>query len=210
MAFITALAGLALIFVMLMEGFEAMVWPRRVTRQYRFTRLFYRYTWMAWVAFARWLFAPGKRRETYLSLFGPLSLLTIFALWVSGIIIGFGILHWSLATALNRTEAPVDLPTYLYFSGQTFFTLGFGEVTPVYGLGRFLAVFESGMGFGFMALIIGYLPVLYQAFSIAPAAGELSTHFRPRSVYGRVGTVGGRDPRKPPLLSCPELLSLAT
>jgi len=28
-----------------------------------------------------------------------------------------------------------------------------------------LAVFEAGMGFGFMALIIGYLPVLYQAFS---------------------------------------------
>ena len=28
-----------------------------------------------------------------------------------------------------------------------------------------LTVIEAGMGFGFMAVIIGYLPVLYQAFS---------------------------------------------
>ena len=28
-----------------------------------------------------------------------------------------------------------------------------------------LAVVEAGIGFGFMAIVIGYLPVLYQAFS---------------------------------------------
>ena len=164
MAIITALLGLALIFLMLMEGFEAMVWPRRVTRLYRFTRFFYRFTWHAWVAVAR-LIRAGKRRQTYLSLYGPLSMLTLFASWVSGIIIGFGLLHWSLGTPMLKTDDPLELHTYFYFSGQTFFTLGFGEVTPASPLGRFLAVFEAGMGFGFMALIIGYLPVLYQAFS---------------------------------------------
>ena len=30
---------------------------------------------------------------------------------------------------------------------------------------RFLAVLEAGIGFGFMAVVIGYLPTLYQAFS---------------------------------------------
>ncbi|HVB73107.1 MAG TPA: potassium channel family protein, partial [Ktedonobacteraceae bacterium] len=44
-------------------------------------------------------------------------------------------------------------------------TLGLGDVTPASGLGRFLAVAESGMGFGFLALIIGYVPIIYQAFS---------------------------------------------
>jgi hypothetical protein len=164
MALITALAGLVLIFLMLTEGFEAMVWPRRVTRPYRFTRFFYRFSWQGWVAGSRWI-PVGKKRETYLSLFGPLSLLSIFALWVSGLIFGFGIFHWSIGTRMRMTDEEVDFLTYLYFSGQTFFTLGFGELTPVYGLGRFLAVLEAGMGFGFMALIIGYLPVLYQAFS---------------------------------------------
>ena len=50
-------------------------------------------------------------------------------------------------------------------SGVTFFTLGYGDVTPAATLGRFLAVIETGMGFGFLAGVISYLPVLYQAFS---------------------------------------------
>ena len=50
-------------------------------------------------------------------------------------------------------------------SGTTIFTLGYGDVVPLDPVGRFLAVAEAGMGFGFLAVVIGYLPVLYQAFS---------------------------------------------
>jgi hypothetical protein len=55
--------------------------------------------------------------------------------------------------------------TYLYWSGGTFFTLGYGDVTAGHLLGRGLAVAEAGLGFGFLAVIIGYLPVIYQTFS---------------------------------------------
>src|SRR5207245_8934510 len=64
--------------------------------------------------------------------------------------------------------APAGAPTflsYLYLSGTTFFTLGYGDVTPLGRLGRALAVGESGLGFGFLAVIISYLPVLFQAYS---------------------------------------------
>jgi hypothetical protein len=105
---------------------------------------------------------PGKRREYFLSVFGPLSLLGLFATWVLSLIAGFALLQWSLGTDLN---APDGLGTYLYLSGVTFFTLGYGEVVPLTAPGRVLIVVESGLGFGFMAVIIGYLPVLYQAFS---------------------------------------------
>ncbi len=50
-------------------------------------------------------------------------------------------------------------------SGETIFTLGYGDITPDSFPGKFLAVVEAGLGFGFMAVIIGYLPVLYQSFS---------------------------------------------
>src|SRR5262249_46599322 len=86
--------------------------------------------------------------------------------WVFSLIVGFGLLHWSLGTTLSLSSGePVGLGSYLYLSGTTFFTLGYGDVTPVSALGRGLAVAESGMGFGFLAVIIGYLPVLFQAFS---------------------------------------------
>jgi hypothetical protein len=50
-------------------------------------------------------------------------------------------------------------------SGTTLFTLGLGDIAPASPLARVVTVLEAGIGFGFLALVIGYLPVLYQAFS---------------------------------------------
>src|SRR5215470_4137269 len=55
--------------------------------------------------------------------------------------------------------------TDFYMSGTTLFTLGIGDVTPNGALARAFTVVEAGLGFGFLALVIGYLPVLYQGFS---------------------------------------------
>jgi len=74
-------------------------------------------------------------------------------------------LHWALETALNDTREPGGFLVYLYMSGVIFFTLGFGDVTPAFAPGRFLAVAETGIGFAFLAVVISYLPILYQAFS---------------------------------------------
>jgi hypothetical protein len=40
-----------------------------------------------------------------------------------------------------------------------------GDVVPVVAIAKVLTVTESGLGFAFLAIIIGYLPVIYQAFS---------------------------------------------
>ena len=48
---------------------------------------------------------------------------------------------------------------------MTFFTLGFGDISPQELIGRVLAVVEAGIGFAFLAVVISYLPVFYQAFS---------------------------------------------
>ena len=45
------------------------------------------------------------------------------------------------------------------------FTLGIGDVVPHTWAERVLVVAESGLGFGFLALVLSYLPVIYQAFS---------------------------------------------
>ncbi len=165
MRIVNALIGLTLIAVMLVDGFQAMVLPRRVTWLWRPTRLFYWAAWPFWRAVAL-LLPAGKRRANCLSIFGPLSMLTLFTLWVFGLVVGFGFLHEALNTPLNGPPGEGGgLFTYFYLSGSTFFTLGYGDVTAASSLGRFLTVIEAGMGFGFMALIIGYLPVLYQAFS---------------------------------------------
>ncbi|HYA97285.1 MAG TPA: potassium channel family protein, partial [Methylomirabilota bacterium] len=55
--------------------------------------------------------------------------------------------------------------TDLYLSGTNFFTIGLGDVVPRSTVARALTVLEGGMGLGFLAIVIGYLPVIYQGFS---------------------------------------------
>ena len=164
MAIIAAILGAGLVLWVLWEGFETIVLPRRVTRRFRLTRLFYRRTWIPWANMVG-SFVPAGSRETWLSVFGPLSLLLLMIIWVVGLILGFGLLHWSLGPALLTREGIAGFFSDFYLSGTTFFTLGLGDVAPQGTLARLLVVIESGMGFGFLALVIGYLPVLNQSFA---------------------------------------------
>lgn len=158
------IGGILLILVVLWETFETIVLPRRVTRQFRLTRLFYRATWKPWVMLAQ-LRHSRKKRDSLLSYYGPLSLLLLLALWAMALVLGFGLLHYGLHDKLAGTLGSSDFGNAVYLSGTTLFTLGLGDILPASPLGRFITVLEAGIGFGFLALVIGYLPVLYQAFS---------------------------------------------
>jgi hypothetical protein len=164
MTLIEVILGFMLLSMALWDAFEVIILPRRVTHRFRFARFFYRSTWRLWSAVAEWV-RPDKRRETYLSIFGPLSLLMLLSVWAAGIITGFAMVHWGLGTPLNISGGSAPFSTYLYMSGTTFFTLGLGDVTPLAPSGRALVVVQAGVGFGFLAIVIAYLPVLYQAFS---------------------------------------------
>jgi hypothetical protein len=156
--------GVSLIVLVLWETFETIVLPRRVTRQFRLTRMFYRSTWKPWVALAT-LRGSKKKRDSLLSYYGPLSLLLLLAFWAFTLVLGFGLLHYGLQDKLSGALFASDFGNALYLSGTTLFTLGLGDILPASPLGRFITVLEAGIGFGFLALVIGYLPVLYQAFS---------------------------------------------
>ena len=80
MSILAAIVGIVVILLVAQDAFETIVLPRRVTRRIRITRLFYRMTWKGWKFLSR-LLRPGTGRESYLSYFGPLSLLALFGLW---------------------------------------------------------------------------------------------------------------------------------
>ena len=161
---IAVIIGFALIVIILWDAFETIILPRRVTRRLRFTSLFYRSMWYVCSGLVRAM-RNRKRREKYLGTFGPLSLLLLLATWAAGLILGYATLQWGLETKLNLPDETGRFATYLYISGETFFTLGYGDIVAVFPLGRAIAVFEAANGFGLLAIVIGYLPVLYQSFS---------------------------------------------
>ena len=158
MSILAIIVAIILILAILRDSFESVILPRRVSRRFTLSHLFYRTTWILCSSIARKM-RQGNRREVYLSYFGPLSLICLLVLWAAVLILAFALLQWGLGSSLQTPEKDVTFGTYLYMSGTTFVTLGFGDVVPLLGLGRFLAVGEAGMGFGFLALIIGYAPV---------------------------------------------------
>jgi hypothetical protein len=159
-----AVIGMIIVVTVLWDGFETIILPRRVTRKVRFTRLFYRYTWLVWSKIVNAL-TSQKRSETYLAFYGPLSLLVLLVIWAVGLVIGFGLLHWAAGSAVSEQGIINGFWDCLYFSGTNFFTLGLGDVTPHTTIGRIFTVIEAGLGLGFLALIIGYLPALNQSFA---------------------------------------------
>ena len=159
---LTSILGAFIVITVLWDAFETIVLPRRVARWFRLTRMFYLSTWIPWRGIARRI-KSSRVRETFIGYFGPLSLLCLFVVWAAALIFGFAFMYQGAATHGDATRP--GFGTLLYLSGTTFFTLGLGDVVPHTQGERQLAVFESGLGFGFLALVISYLPVIYQAFS---------------------------------------------
>ena len=152
----------------------------------------------------------------------------LFATWAAGLIGAGGLIEWALH--VGHGDKALTLPDAFYLSGVTFFTIGYGDVAPHTSFARMLAVAEGGTGLGFIAVVISYLPVLYQLFAQREAHVIL--------LDGRAGTpptaggmilrhVGGKRPNatrcsaarlgemergvagKPAVLSHARLLSLA-
>ena len=157
-------AGVLLIAGVLWDAFENAVLSRRVSRGHRLTSVFYRLVWPAWRLVAGRI-KNERVRENFLTVFGPASLLLLIALWATALVCGFGLLFWGFGTAMRSPDGKVGFLVDLYMSGTTLFTLGIGDVTPKSATGRAITVAESGIGLGFLALMISYLPVLSQAFS---------------------------------------------
>jgi hypothetical protein len=157
LSFILALFALCLLAAVLQDAFEVMLLPRRVYRRLRLTRWFFRAFWSGWCAIADRI-RDETKRERFMSVFGALSMMVLFAVWAGALITGFGILEWVAEGAKSFSDE-------LYMSGVTFFTLGYGDIVPHSGIGRLVSVLEAGCGIGFIAIVIGYLPVLYQLFA---------------------------------------------
>jgi hypothetical protein len=152
----------------LLDAFQTIILPRRPVGRFRITRLFFLATWGPW----RWIAGhwPVRRsREQMYSIYGPSALLLLFGVWATLLTAAYALIYFGMHVPFHDPMHPLTvferLRSCFYVSGTTLFTLGLGDVLPATHAARMLIVAEAGTGLGFVALVIGYVPVLYTAFS---------------------------------------------
>jgi hypothetical protein len=164
------IGALILIAWVLWDTFETVLLTRRVPARLRISRLLAIGLWRTWRAIACGI-GNRARRESFLSFYALLTIILMYTVWAAGLLFAFALLHWSTGSHLAGIigtaggVGAVGFGSDLYMSGTTFFTLGLGDLHPVSNGARVITVLEAGTGFGYLALIIAYVPVLYQSFA---------------------------------------------
>lgn len=95
--------------------------------------------------------------------YAPISLLMLPPTWLTIILFGFALIFW--ATGIDSWSEALTL------SGSSLLTLGFAQ--PVTLFHTALAFIEAAIGLIMVALLIAYLPSMYQAFSRRETAVNL-------------------------------------
>jgi len=154
-------AGALLLGAVSYDLFQSVVLPRPAARKYQLARLVVRPLWRIW----RWVFNRGtrvERIEARLAVFGPIALITLFAIWGFAIIVAYSLMLYSLRAEFRPPLG--DYVTSFYVSGTTLVPLAYGDFVPEEGLARALIFVESATGVGVAALAITLLFELYGSF----------------------------------------------
>ncbi len=138
-----------------------LVATRIRTRRWWPTAVLYRYSWAPWRGMAKRI-EDEDDRESFLSIYGPLSLLMLLVFWAGMQVVGWGLVWWGMRNGIPTLESLLES---VYYSGVAFFTIGFGDVVPIASAPRILVVVEGFFGVATMALLIGFLPTLFAAYS---------------------------------------------
>jgi hypothetical protein len=156
-------AGIVVLLWALLDVFRTLVMPRAARGRFRLSRILFQPLWRPW----RWVGVRRKTiqgRERVLATAAPFFFFVLLVGWVSLVVFGYALILWSAPFVEGLGEGNDSFGTALYLSGTSLFTLGFGDVVAT-GWSRAVVVVEGGNGLGLFAVVIAYLPVLYQAFN---------------------------------------------
>src|SRR6202008_4032974 len=157
---VVGVVSLVALAFLLAEFFIVFLLPRRVNRDPAIARAILRTLWIPWRAGASML--RREAADPMLGIFGPLGLVSILGLLSIGVVLCYAGLLWATSAHVG-TAHPGSFGACLYFSAGSFVSAT--TATPSGGLGKLIQIFEAANGLGFLAIAIGYLPALFQAFS---------------------------------------------
>ena len=157
---VAVVVGLGLVVTVLADMVNTLVTTQTSRGRFWLTVVLYSNTWTFVRAIGR-RFRNDRRRERLYATFAPVSVLLLLVTWVIQQILGWALVWWGLG-GVDGLDGFSDA---VYYSGVVYFTLGFGEIVPGEVVPRLGALVEAFSGVLTTALVIGYLPALYSAYS---------------------------------------------
>lgn len=158
---ICALAGIALVCLALRDVFQSVIVPRAINRRWRISARLSRLTWAIWQKIA-WRIPDEGSREDFLSTFAPFMMILFLAVWVLTLIVGYGLILFSVRSQLH----PQNLSFFaaLYFAGTSFLTIGYGDITGSSGFARLVSLCAGASGLSVVAVVTAFLFSVFGAF----------------------------------------------
>ncbi|HET6405466.1 MAG TPA: ion channel [Candidatus Thermoplasmatota archaeon] len=153
-----AIIGGGLILLGLMDAFLTILHP---DRDGRLSATLNRGIWYLATILAR---VRTRRRHETLGFAGPTMVISDVLLWMLLPILGYGILVWPFMSGAFDTPTTLDRDLWdaIYFSGVTFTTLGFGDITPLTPVWELLSIAEAITGFLVMSTSIAYIVAVFE------------------------------------------------
>jgi len=136
-----------------------------VTRQFKLTAWFLRRTWIPWKSLAGHI-RTLSRQQSFLGYFGPLSLITLLIFWAASLIMGFALLQYGIGGHEQLGKEPITFGRIIYHSGETFFTLGYGDIVPTSGGARRNEI-KSVTSIMPVRFLAGAMPLYWLMFQVA-------------------------------------------
>src|SRR5271170_8041118 len=95
------------------DAFATVVLPRTVAPMRRLSGRFYKWSWLLWAAIGRRIGNPGLCL-TFLSVYGPLSVILLMMIWATLAIGAFALIYVGLSERFVAASGPVGVGELLY------------------------------------------------------------------------------------------------
>lgn len=146
------IAGAVIVLATFASALRTLILPRG-TRD-MVTQTAFRLTWLVFGPLQRFA-KTYESRDRIMAFYAPITIMLLVVAWLILVLTGYMLMYYASGVE--------DFARAFRLSGSSLFTLGFEDEDSVWMLALIFS--EAAIGLGLVALLIAYLPTMYNAFS---------------------------------------------
>ncbi|HEV2262488.1 MAG TPA: potassium channel family protein [Candidatus Rubrimentiphilum sp.] len=148
--------------ITLRDVFVGVIVPRADDAPLRISRYLARGLWRIWPSIAYRLYSDELKREDFLGTFAPFQLVLSLAMWVTLLILGWGLFFYGIRDQLRPPD--LTFAQSVYYAGASLLTIGYGDIVGTTTLAHTMSLVAAACGLGVVAVVATYLFSIFGSF----------------------------------------------